>query len=416
MRVGVVFPGQGSQYIGMGKKLYDRYDCVKKIFTEASEILGYDIQNLCFYGNSTTLQNSEYTQPAIFTVSYAAYLAFIDEFCIRPACLAGHSMGEFTALVCANAIDFRQGLQIIRKRGRFMQESAANIGGMYAVINMKKEELDLECQRASNEKDFVTISNFNSSQQYTISGSYCALEKVIPGIKDKGGVAVPLKVSGPFHSMYMKKSAEEFSVFLNAYTFKSPGYPIISNITGKEYDINTNVKDTLVKQIYSPILWEKCIQSMLEKDVDMMIELGPKNVLTKLIKQQTNQIKFFASDQEKELKEFYKTIGDSYGNYDNDVTRIDGLVRHCLKRAVCIRNNGEDETEYEQKFRIPYTEIKMKYFMHKESGELIPLELAKDAVEMLKAACRVKKVSKEDEENLLADIIMATGTKSLILK
>lgn len=416
MRVGIVFPGQGSQYIGMGKKLYDRYDCVKKIFAEASEILGYDIQNLCFYGDSTTLQNSEYTQPAIFTVSYAAYLAFISEFCIMPACLAGHSMGEITALVCADAIDFRQGLQIIRKRGRFMQESASNIGGMYAVINMKKEELELECQRASNEKDFVTISNFNSSQQYTISGSYCVLEKVIPSIKDKGGIAIPLKVSGPFHSMYMKKSAEEFSVFLDAYIFKTPGYPIISNITGKEYDINTNIKDTLVKQIYSPILWGKCIQSMLEKDLDMMIELGPKNVLTKLIKQQTNQVKVFASDQEKELKEFYKMIGDSYGNYDNDVTRIDGLVRHCLKHAVCIRNNGEDETEYEQKFRIPYTEIKMKYFMHKERGELIPLELAKDAVEMLKDACRVKKVSKEDEENLLVDIIMATGTKSIILK
>lgn len=415
-RVGIVFPGQGSQYIGMGKKLYDRYACVQKKFQEASDILGYDLKNLCFYGDNIILQNSEYTQTAIFTVSYVAYLALIEEYDLEPVCLAGHSMGEITALVCANAIDFNQGLQIIRKRGQIMQEFAANIGGMYAIVNIKKEELEHVCQRVSDEKDFVTISNYNSSQQYTISGSYCALKKVLPIIKDKGGVAIPLKVSGPFHSMYMKKSAEEFGAFLSEYTLMSPHYPIVSNITGKDYDTNSNIKDILVKQIYSPILWEKCVRSMLDKDINMMIELGPKNVLTKIIRQQTNETKIYASDQENELNEFYKMLGDSYGNYKNDASRREGLVRNCLRCAVCIRNDCEDEKEYEQKFRIPYTKIKMKYFMFKEKCELIPLDLANDAVDMLKTACRIKKVLKEEEEKIFLDIIMNTGTKSLVLK
>lgn len=413
--VGIVFPGQGSQYTGMGKKLYDRYSCVKKKFKEASDILGYDFKSLCFYGDNKTLQNSEYTQPAIFTISYVAYLAFIEEYNFEPVCLAGHSMGEITALVCANAIDFNQGLQIVRKRGQIMQEFAANIGGMYAIVNIREDELEYVCQRVSNEKDFVTISNYNSSQQYTISGSYCALEKVLPIIKDKGGAAIPLKVSGPFHSMYMKKSAEEFREFLNKYTLELPCYQIVSNITGKDYDTNSNIKDILVKQIYSPIFWGKCVRSMLDKNINVIIELGPKNVLTKIIKQQTNLINVYASDQEDELKAFFKMHGYSFENYENDVSRRDDLVKYCLKCAVCIRNDGEDEQEYEQEFRIPYTKIKMKYFLLKEKCEQIPLELAYEAVEILKTACRIKKVLKEEEDKMFLDIIQSTGTKSLVL-
>ena len=323
-----------------GEKIYDRYQCVKKIFNEADEILGYDLQNLCFYGDSKMLQQSGYTQPAVFITSYAAYIAFVDEYGIKPVCLAGHSMGEITALVCANAIDFRRGLQMISQRGRFMQESAGEHGGMYAVINMKRAELEYECQKVSNKRDYVVISNYNSSSQYTISGSFSALEKVIPAIKDKGGITLPLKVSGPFHSMYMKKSAEEFCEFLNSYTFKLPDCPVISNYTGKEYEPGADLKELLVKQIYSPVLWKTCIYSMLEKDVDIMLELGPQNVLTKLIRQETDQVRIYASDQDQELSEFYKVFGDDCETYVNDASRMDSLVRQCLKIAVCISNNG----------------------------------------------------------------------------
>ena len=416
MRVGIVFPGQGSQYVGMGKKLYDRYNCVKKIYNEANEILGYDLQNLCFYGDSKILQQSKYTQPAVFTTSYAAYIAFIDEYGIKPVCLAGHSMGEITALVCANAIDFRQGLRMINQRGNIMQESAGELGGMHAVINMKSIELEYECKKVSNACDYVTISNYNHSNQHTISGSFSALEKVIPAIKDKGGITVPLKVSGPFHSMYMMKSAEDFCECLKSYTFKIPDYAVISNYTGKEYESSTDLKESLVKQIYSPVLWESCVWSMLEYDVDIILELGPKNVLTKLIRQQTDQVRIYASDQDKELSEFYKDFGNDNETYVNDASRMDSLVRQCLKNAICIRNAGEDDLEYERMFRIPYSDIKMKYLMYKDKNEIIPYEIAKNAVNMLKTACRVKRVSKEVEEKLFANLIMDTGAKSLILE
>lgn len=420
MKIGVVFSGQGAQYVGMGKKLYDRYYCVRNIFHNANDVLGYDLRKMCFYGDGNELRQSQYTQPAVFTVSYAAYKAYIDEYGIEPYCVAGHSMGEITALVCANVMDFSQGLDLIRKRGIIMQNSIANVGGMYAIINFEKSELERECLNVSDNSDYAVISNYNSANQYTISGSFSALDRVIPQIKEKGGICIPLKVSGPFHSKYMLKSAEEFRNVLSKYEFDIPNCMVMLNYSGKKFDSNMDLKEILVKQIYSPVYWNSCVNSMMEKGVEVILEAGPKNTLTKMIREQTNEIKIFSSDSEKELKEFYESIesnDDTYigEKYVSDEARMNELVRECLRTAVCIQNNGDDNLEYENEFQIPYSKTKAKYLTIKEKGENTLKELAQMAIDVLKAACKVKRVGEAEKEGIYKELIRRTGTKNLML-
>lgn len=273
-----LFPGQGSQSSGMGKDLFSRFP---ELVEECNSILGYSIEELCQNEDSTNLNLTNFTQPAIYIVSCLQAKSLLDDG-KNPSFAAGHSVGEFAALECANAFSFVDGLRMVIKRGEIMSKVTG--GGMAAVIGLESDKI-LDILDAEN-ADQVDLANFNSPGQIVISGIAEQIKRVIEPIKQGGArMVVPLKVSGAFHSRMMENPAKEFEMFIDDFTFSLPIFPVFSNVEAKPYDSIESIPDLLVKQIYSPVRWTEVIQGIRAMGAADFIECGPGNVLTKLLRQ-----------------------------------------------------------------------------------------------------------------------------------
>lgn len=282
-KIALLFPGQGSQYIGMGKKLNDNFECAKKAYEEANDTIGFDLRSLCFEGDMEELTKTENTQPAILTASVAAFRVYQEEIGVEPAFMAGHSLGELSALTCSGAIRFSDAIKLVRQRGRFMQEAVpVGIGGMSAISGVDTADIEDECKKVSRDGSIVVVSNYNSHDQIVISGHKAAVESVGEALKEKGAKVIPLKVSAPFHSPLMKPAADRFENELKKYCYDGPRYPVISNVTALPYECAESVQINLTKQITSPVQWIRSMQYLESAGVEMFIELGPKKVLKNL--------------------------------------------------------------------------------------------------------------------------------------
>lgn len=270
-----VFPGQGSQTVGMGKELFPSFpDLVK----QADQILGYSIEKLCLEDPDKKLNNTDYTQPALFIVNALTYLKKVQE-AGKPDFVAGHSLGEYDALFAAEVFDFAAGIKLVQKRGAIMAKATG--GGMAAVVGLTKEQI------AEILKQFPTIdvANFNSPQQTVISGPQADIAGAEGAFKAAGAkMYVVLKVSGAFHSRYMQQAQQEFSQFLGQFNFNSPKIPVIANFTAKEYEPNM-LKETLASQISNSVRWVETIKYLKTKPETVFEEIGPGKVLAKLIGQ-----------------------------------------------------------------------------------------------------------------------------------
>ncbi|KJY68345.1 malonyl CoA-ACP transacylase [Vibrio coralliilyticus] len=281
----IVFPGQGSQAVGMLAELGEQYEVVKNTFSEASEALGYDLWALVQNGPAEDLNQTFRTQPALLASSVAIWRVWQELGLEQPTNLAGHSLGEYSALVCAGVIDFKEAIKLVELRGQLMQEAVpAGTGAMFAIIGLDDESIAKACEEAA-QGEVVSPVNYNSPGQVVIAGSKDAVERAGALCKEAGAKrALPLPVSVPSHCALMKPAADKLAVALEEIEFNAPQLPVINNVDVVAETDPAKIKNALVRQLYSPVRWTESVQLMSEQGVEKLLELGPGKVLTGLTK------------------------------------------------------------------------------------------------------------------------------------
>ena len=279
-----VFTGQGAQFSGRGKELYDNNPTAKEYFEKANEILGFRITDIMFTGSDEELKQTRVTQPAVFLHSVISAIAQGDEFC--PDMVAGHSLGEFSALTAAGALTFEDGLKLVYTRALAMQKACEmQQSTMAAVLGLEDEVVENICSEVSAEGDIVQAANYNCPGQVVISGSTEGIEKACARLKEAGAKrALPLSVSGAFHSPFMQPAKEELEAAINATTFSVPRCPVYQNVDGKPYTSPQEIKANLIAQLTAPVRWTRTIQQMIADGAEEFTEFGPGNVQQGLIK------------------------------------------------------------------------------------------------------------------------------------
>ncbi len=292
--VAFVFPGQGSQYLGMGKLFYETDFQARNLFDSASDVLGLDLPSLCFSGPTDRLNLTEYTQPAILTVSVAALHALVRSG-ISPLFVAGHSLGEWTAVVAAKGIEFSDAVQLVRKRGRYMQEVVGTGHGVVAaVLGVSRDAIIESCQIASR-LGVVCPANFNTPRQVVIAGETIAVEEALRLIHEQyKGRSVRLPISVPVHTPLMQKAAERLAVDLDSVNISDLEVPLVNNVHAKAIQSRHDVRASLLSQLPSPVLWEDSIRALVSMGVNVIIEIGPGPVLSRLVKNITSQAEVFS--------------------------------------------------------------------------------------------------------------------------
>jgi len=308
-----VFPGQGSQYVGMGQDLYKEFPTARRTFEESSEVLGLDMAKLCFEGDSKDLRLTENTQPAILTVSVAAWLVLDEETGIKADFLAGHSLGEYSALVASGGLDFKDAVLVVRKRGEYMQAAVPDgVGAMAAILGLSKEKVEEACREASQDGLIVSPANFNAPGQVVISGNKEAVEEACALAKSNGAKrAVLLEVSAPFHCALMNTVAKRLEEVLSQVDIFELEVPVVSNYEAKPNKDSSRVKTLLIDQVANPVRWDESVNMLYESGVREYVEIGPGNVLSGLIKRTVSNISvlnFEKIEQLKSLKERWKTL------------------------------------------------------------------------------------------------------------
>lgn len=278
-----VFPGQGSQFVGMGKELYDTNPLAKELFDKADEILGFKITDIMFAGTDDQLKETKVTQPAVFLHSVISALCLGDEF--KPAMVAGHSLGEFSALVTAGALSFEDGLKLVAARANAMQKACeANPGTMAAIIGLSDEQVEEICQAVSTDGNIVVAANYNCPGQLVISGNVNAINAACEKMKEAGAKrALPLKVGGAFHSPLMQPAKDELQAAIEQTAFATPKCPIYQNVDGKPHTDAAEIKANLIAQLTSSVRWTASVQAMVADGADDFTECGPGKALQGMI-------------------------------------------------------------------------------------------------------------------------------------
>lgn len=317
VKIGLIFPGQGSQYVGMGKEFFDKYDVAREVFQQADTLLDFDLKKHVFEGSEDDLRKTEITQPAIFITCVSFFKVFMQQcplgFSNKIAAVAGHSLGEYSALFAANVLDFSTILKLINQRGKFIQQaSLANTGKMAAIIGLKKEMVEKICRKVEKEMNLIVEPvNFNSPQQIVIAGNSDACERAVKLARNEGAKrAIILNVSGPFHSKLMSSAAEKFSREVEKIELKNTKIPVVMNCNAELNFKGEDIKKALIKQINNPVLWEKSISKMIEHGINLFIEIGPGRVLRGLLRQTNKDVKVLNIENQNTLEKTLQALKD----------------------------------------------------------------------------------------------------------
>ncbi|MDO4466637.1 MAG: ACP S-malonyltransferase [Bacillota bacterium] len=299
MRVAVLFAGQGSQYVGMGKDFYDTQNTSQQLYDSIS--MDFDVKDVCFNGPLETLNNTAYTQSCILATSMSIYSCLLEKG-IQPEYVAGLSLGEYSALCAANVFSLQDGLEIVRKRGLIMANALpAGTSKMVAVMNTDLALIEEACKEATKGDAICTIANYNSPVQIVITGNNEGVDAAVAYLKEKGvRRAIPLKVSGAFHSPLLEKASQELKEVLEKVEFRTPQIPVVYNVSGKEEE--GNLVDLLTAQIKSSVRFYQSIEYMIEQGVDTFIEIGPGHTLSGLVKKTNKEVNVYSIDKVEDLE------------------------------------------------------------------------------------------------------------------
>ncbi len=302
-KIACMFPGQGSQKVGMGKQLYEAYEEVRELYKRANEVLDKDITSLMFEGPQEQLTETENAQPALLLSSVAAYTLFEKEK-ITPSMVVGHSLGEYSALVVAGAIPVDEALPLVQTRGRLMEKAyPKGKGTMAAVLGMKEEEIQPIVEQIDDE--IVDVANLNCPGQIVISGSKAGVDRASELLKEAGARRVlPLNVSGPFHSRLMKEANKDFAKYLDETTISNATIPVYANVTAKPVKQKEEIKQLLLEQLYSPVRFEQSIRNMIDQGIEAFVEVGTGSVLSGLVRKIDRSVKTFSVQDEKTFEKF----------------------------------------------------------------------------------------------------------------
>ncbi|WP_077615129.1 ACP S-malonyltransferase [Caenibacillus caldisaponilyticus] len=310
-KIAFVFPGQGSQAVGMAQDVAGRFPEIKALFDKADARLGYQLSDIIFNGPAETLTLTENAQPAILTAS-VAMLSLLEKEGLVPDYVAGHSLGEYSALVAAGALAFEDAVYAVRMRGLYMEEAVpAGTGAMAAVLGLDAARLAEVCDEVSRSGDLVQLANLNSPGQIAISGTKAGVEKASAAAKEAGAKRViPLNVSGPFHSELMKPAAEKLKAVLEAIAIADARVPVVANVTADLVTDRGMIKELLLRQIYSPVRWIESVEKLVALGVDTFVEVGPGKVLAGLIKKIERSARVLNVN---DYESFEKTVADLKG-------------------------------------------------------------------------------------------------------
>lgn len=401
----LLFPGQGSQYVGMGKSFYAKYPLVRAIFDEASDVLGFSLPKLCFEENVAELTKTANTQPAILVTSVALFQVFIQEVNTWPRYAAGHSLGEISALTCAGVITLQDAVRIVHTRGLLMQEAIPEGEGSMFVINGVDRETVEECLPNDERHNDVVIANFNAPTQFVLSGYRDITTQIASKLQERGARSIQLKVSAPFHSPLMQTASDKFRTELKKYTYNRPQFPVIANLTARPYDETTDIVDSLARQMVKPVLWQNIMEFLYQNKVSAFVEIGPKSVLKSLAVKNIPDAIAFSYDNRRDATSLVSMFIDSSESHTiQRRTVLYNIVQRCLVEAVCTKNNNWDEDEYQEGVIFPCRRIQeILQLLDKE--EIATCEqYVEEALHLLKLIMSTKKVPLVEQDERIKSL------------
>lgn len=408
-KIALLFPGQGSQYVGMSQTLYKQYEIARQTFEEANDILGYDLTKLCMEGTLFQLSRIEHALPALLTASVTAFRVYMQEVGITPQFLAGHSLGEYSALTCAGAIKFPDALRLVQKRAQLAKEIAdSNIGGMTIISNVDVSKMENACRKISAEGQPVIVSCYNSSNEVAVSGYLNSVQLVEDEAVDSGAQIAPLMGTAPFHSGLMSPAAEALQAELQKYSYGHIKWPVIANATASIYEGADKIVERLTQQIMLPVRWQETMRYLERQGVTMTIELGAKNVLSNLIKLDTG-IRTMCFDHKEDRQELIEELAvrDEYRKHKPTV------ISKCLAAAVATPNLNFDEAAYRRDVVDPYRSIQSIQDELEQTGEAPSVEQMRRALSLLQGIFAAKGVSEAEQRDWFYQIFDETGTHYL---
>lgn len=386
----IIFPGQGSQYIGMGKKIYNENPAIKRIFDEASDAINFDIIRFCCESNLNDLYKTEDVQPSILTINVAMFKIYMEQIGLEPIFLAGHSLGEIAALVCTGSINFTDAVKLARYRGLLMRETVNDNIKMTAVFGMDANQLYKKCFEVSNNDKSVYVSLYNSPIQNVVCGDKEVVLELCKKIESETVKTVPLKINAPFHSPFMKPIADKFMTELQLYKFRPLKYTVIANSTALPYTNEKSIYENLYTHLFMPVRWNETIEYMKENGINTVFELGPNNTLTNMAnKYENDDIKFYSYD--KDSSKIQRIFHIKHGSKIN-------ILKQCLAIIVCTPNSNWDEGEYNSGVVKPYKRIEKIIDSLEESKEEPTDVQINEAFDMLKKVFLTKGTPQEEQD------------------
>ncbi len=400
----IVFPGQGSQYVGMGKDLCQESAIARQTFEEAEDILGLPLKQLCIAGKLPELTSTENAQPAILTASVASYRALQERSGIRPHYMAGHSLGEFSALTCAGVLTFADALGLVRKRGFLMKEAAQSAPGlMSAVGKLEAERVEAVCRSISRPGHVVMISNYNTPTQNVISGHAAAVKEAEEVLAAMGAAVKRLNVSAPFHCSLMEPVARQFRKELESVSFGSFQCTVVANVTAQPYGGTEELVDLLTQQIVQPVRWSKTMAYFKAQELSLAIDVGPGKVVRNLARNNNPAIQALSLDVWED-----RLLVDSYMKTEYRLP----FISRCMGLAVATRNQCFDETAYEAGVVKPYE--RLRAMQQAAEGREATTEEKLEALALLKKIFATKQVPMEEQVHKMHRLAVDTEETELL--